>query len=139
VSSMRRFWPSLLVAAALGTGCGGGKDGDGGSTAPTGGLLTVTLATPNADDGAVLLTVTGGGVEAVESAVAGYQVFSSPTASGTTHLIVTGDIVAGPLVRLRVPDVGVAASYAATVTQAAARATFAQQATDGYTLTVGKQ
>jgi hypothetical protein len=35
--------------------------------------------------------------------------------------------------------VGVAASYAASVTQAAARVTFAQQATDGYTLTVGKQ
>ena len=49
-----------LVLLALASACG-----DGGPTEPAGpvpGVLKIALATPNADDGALLFTVSGGSV-----------------------------------------------------------------------------
>ena len=50
-------WPRMMLAAAVvvsaGLACGEG------TTAPVPGTLVVSLATPNADDGAILFTVLG--------------------------------------------------------------------------------
>jgi hypothetical protein len=101
------------------------------TVAPTGpGVLDVVLTTPNADDGAVLLTVDGA-IDSVQGAP--YVIFS--TASGTgARIVVTGDVVAGVIARLYVPDVGTADQYLAHLDEVAQRGTFALQPPTSYQL-----
>lgn len=120
----------LLPAAAC---------GDGGPTEPAGpvpGVLKVALTTPNSDDGALLLTISGGRVSTVDGASAGYQVYTAQPDTTTTRVLVTGDIGAGEVVRIHVPDTRSAAAYHATLAQAASRTTFAQRVLTGYSLAV---
>jgi hypothetical protein len=59
------------------------------------------------------------------TAAGGQQVaFASPFAN-TTRVIVTGNLVPGNLLRLRVPDVALAGSYVVRVDQVADKLTFA--------------
>ena len=101
------------------------------TVAPTGpGVLDVVLTTPNADDGAVLLTVDGA-IDSVQGAP--YVIFS--TASGTgARIVVTGDVVGGVIARLYVPDVGTADQYLAHLDEVAQRGTFALQPPTSYQL-----
>ena len=122
-----------LVLLALASACG-----DGGPTEPAGpvpGVLKIALATPNADDGALLFTVSGGRVSTVDAAT-GYQIYTAQPDTMTTRILVTGDIAAGEVVRIQVPDTRSAAAYHATIAQAASRTTFAQRALAGYALAV---
>lgn len=122
-----------LVLLALASACG-----DGGPTEPAGpvpGVLKIALATPNADDGALLFTVSGGRVSTVDAAT-GYQIYTAQPDTMTTRILVTGDIGAGEVVRIHVPDTRTAAAYHATIAQAASRTTFAQRALAGYALAV---
>ena len=128
----RRLLPLLLLVLA--SACG-----DGGPTEPAGpipGILTVALTTPNPDDGALLLTISGGRVSTVDAASAGYQVYTAQPDTTTTRVLVTGDIAAGDVVRIHVPDTRGAAAYHATIAQAASRTTFAQRVLTGYSLVV---
>jgi hypothetical protein len=55
------------------------------------------------------------------------------TNSGTqVDFVATGDITAGPVARIFVPDLSQSAAYHATVVAAAARGSFALQSLDGY-------
>ena len=126
---MRPMGVLVLLAAV---GCGGG---DGGTVGPTAGVFKVVLTTPNADDGALLLTVAGGPVTAVEPA-AQYQVLTAQPDSLTTRVLVTGNIAAGEVLRLQVPDTRRLSAYRASLAQAASRATFAQQALTSYSLAI---
>ena len=122
-----------LVLLALASACG-----EGGPTEPAGpvpGVLKIALATPNADDGALLFTVSGGRVSTVDAAT-GYQIYTAQPDTMTTRILVTGDIAAGEVVRIHVPDTRSAAAYHATIAQAASRTTFAQRALAGYALAV---
>jgi hypothetical protein len=96
----------------------------------------VALTTPNADDGALLLTISGGRVSSVDGAAAGYQVYTAQPDTLTTRVLVTGDIGAGEVVRIHVPDTRSVAAYHATLAQAASRTSFAQRALTGYALAV---
>jgi len=129
-----------VVAAACGLAgamaCGGERPIPTEPDGPVAGVLTVALGTPNADDGAVLFTVSGGPVVSVEAAAAGYQVYSAIPDTNTARILVTGDIAAGSLVRLHVADTRRAASYRASIAQAASRTSFAQQVLTAYSLRV---
>ena len=121
----------LLAVASCG--------GDPTPTEPSGpvpGVLNVALITPNADDGALLLTISGGPVVSVEAASPGYQVYSFTPDTTNIRLLVSGDIATGALLRIHVADTRRAASYHATIAQAASRTTFAQRALSGYSFTV---
>ncbi len=120
------------VLAVLAGACGGG---DGGTVGPTAGVFMVGLVTPNTDDGALLLTVSGGPVTAVEPA-GQYQLYTAHPDSVTTTILVTGNIAAGAVLRLQVPDTRRLGSYRASVAQAASRGTFDQQALASYSLSV---
>lgn len=99
--------------------------------APTGpGVLDVLLTTPNADDGAILLTVDGA-VDSVQGAP--YVIFSATSASGA-RIVVTGDVVGGVIAKLYVPDVGTADQYLAHLDEVAQRGTFALQPLTSYQL-----
>jgi hypothetical protein len=130
---MRRQLLPLLLALLAGA-CGDG--GPTGPAGPTPGVLKVALTTPNADDGALLLTISGGRVSTVDAASTGYQVYTAQPDTVTTRVLVTGDLAAGEVVRIHVPDTRSVAAYHATIAQAASRTTFAQRALTGYSLAV---
>jgi hypothetical protein len=98
------------------------------------GTLTVRLNAAGANDGAIVLVVSGGEVSAVE-AVGGYEVTSTTDAAGV-HLLVIGNIAEGALVHLRVPDISRASDYLAVIGQVADRANFGLIDATGYRVTI---
>ena len=126
--------PGLVLLGAL--ACGGDGHPPTEPSGPVAGVLNVALVTPNADDGAVLFTISGGPVTSVEASVPAYQVYSSIPDTNTARVLVTGDLSTGAVVQLHVADTRRAASYRASITQAASRSTFAQRVLTGYSLTV---
>lgn len=125
---------SILLAVLTGAvlGCGGS---DGGHTA-TPGFLTLTLSTPNSNDGAILFKVTGGTIDSVASGSAMVKSGSYTINASYTRVVVAGDIVDGAVARIHVPDVSASANYTVTVEQAANRVSFAQQNLSGYSIAV---
>lgn len=118
---------SLVVVAVL--GCGR-KDPVG----PVAGELVVSLTSPGATDGAILLRVVG---EVTEVTAAGnYRVESAPIGGGITRIVVAGTITSGPIARIAVPDLAAAGQYHGLVEQVADRHTFALRSTAGYSVSV---
>ena len=124
----------LLIA-----GCQDGSTGPekGGATAKAG-VLTLSVAIPNADDRAIVVVVSGPeAISSVASASPSYVVHSR--ISGTSaRTAVFGALAAGPLLRLTVPDVNKVSSYSATVVEVATATNGLREATAGYTLTLAK-
>jgi hypothetical protein len=106
----------------------------GGSTGPAEGLLTLELHSPNDDDGAVLFTLTGGPVEAIESQ--GNSVYYTVIDAATIRVLIAGDLGSGALARVRIADRDQAAQYAGVVEQVAQRSSYTQRDPAGYRLTV---
>jgi hypothetical protein len=127
---MRR---SIWVAAAIiATAACGKKEPVG----PIGGNLTVSYDSPQFNDGALLVLVTGP-VTAV-TALGGYQMASAPAGSNATRVVLTGTLVTGDILRLAVPDISAASSYSVRVEAAADRTTFALENPSTYTASVRK-
>ena len=130
----------LRMLLALGAGlvlAGCGSSG-GGGTGPVAGTLYVTFPTPHADDGAVLVKVTGAAVTAVtvDTALKGYSRIS--TNGDTAMIVVAGTVHSGIVARLSVPDTKAFASYSASVLQVAQASTYAQRALAGYSAAVSQ-
>lgn len=123
---------SLAILGAS-IGCGGG------STGPKTGTATVSLITPNTDDGAVLITLTGPGLANLQSGNSVYHVYSRVVSSGEVRALVVGDLTAGPLVTVTVDDVGKIAQYLGTVTDASARSDDTRPSLAGYGVTFAVQ
>jgi hypothetical protein len=104
-----------LAGAAL-AACGGG-DGGGGPN-PTPGSLNVVLTNAPVAPGALLFTVSGGQITGVTS---NYSMYQSATATNSRKILLTGNLIAGTVVQIQVPDVGAADNYVVQVLQAAAR------------------
>jgi hypothetical protein len=104
------------------------------TSGPTAGTLAVNLASPNNDDGAVLLTVSGGPIDSVASP--GHQIYSARLDSSTLRLIVTGNVASGTIATIYLADMRLASNYSATVNQVAARESYAQHDAASYTLTL---
>jgi hypothetical protein len=126
-----RMMAGLALVLCL-TGCG---DGSTGPEGPTPGTLTVTLTTPNADDGAILLTVSGPDMTQV-TAADGSLYFRHAGGTGAVTAVLVGDVQAGSLLTFHVPDVTAAGSYSATITQVADRSNTVRASLAGYALTV---
>jgi hypothetical protein len=102
--------------------------------APTPGSLNLALATPNSDDGAVLLTITGGPVDSVESA--GFALYSARVDPNTLRIIVIGSLAPGTIARIRIADDRQSSRYSAAINQVAIRTSHAQRDPAGYSLTL---
>lgn len=87
------------------------------------GTLTLSLVGGGTSDGALVIVVSGGAVTSV-GAPASYQVASNADGEGT-HIMVVGNLVAGPIATIVVPDLTRASAYVVTVMQAADRSSFA--------------
>jgi len=108
---------TCIVSLVLGAGCSN-------STGPVAGILNVSLSSPHPDDGAVLLSISGGRVDSVESI--GYQIYSARPAPETLKLIITGNLAGGPIARIHISDLRQASRYDVSLDQVAARVTYAQ-------------
>lgn len=125
----------LVALVAFGANCGGD---DGGPSGPTPGELTIELTTPNADDGAIKLTITGPeALTSITAAKPGIRVFQSGTLGTTNTIVITGTIAAGDVVKIGVTDTRDDEEYTATVVSAASTA-YAVRPVTGYELTVEK-
>ncbi len=126
---------AAVVLAALTIAC---KNADIQGTGPDDtinpGFVTVTLATPNSNDGALLLTLSGGTMDSVQASAG--TIFFAPTGTNTFRVMVAGTIADGPVVRFWMPDRRNVAQYLATLEQAAVRSTFVQQDISGYSLSI---
>ena len=120
---------SLLAGAALTLGsCSG----------PVAGDLTVSLVTPNSDDGAVLVKVTASESKEVTGAsvaCSGCQIFLEQPSATELRAVITGTVAAGPLLRVSVTDTKSPSSYTVQIQQVASR-TYQLRSTGGYSLTV---
>ncbi len=125
---------SVAVLCTL-AACGGGSPTGSDSTPPpvtaTSGWLTVQLATPNSDDGAVQFVISGPGVDSVRT-VSPYTGHAAVSVSGTGHLVITGSIASGVVARVWVRDVTKASQVTASVRAAAVRTTYSLQDVSAY-------
>ncbi len=130
---MKRLGGWLLVGLALAGGTGSCSESSG----PVAGLLTVSLATPNAGaDGAILFNVSGPQALTSVTAGPGLRVFAQPL-STSTRVAVTGTLTSGAVVTIGVADTRNVAQYTATVQVVAAR-DFQLRSLTGYSLTVSR-
>lgn len=122
----------LALAATLACGV---SDGTIVPTGPTAGTLTVTLTTPNADDGAILLELSG--PDMTQIAAGNASLYFRHAQDGTTiTAVLVGDVEGGPLITFHVPDVDAVSSYSATIQQVADRGNALRGSLTGYSLTV---
>ncbi|MEO8139692.1 MAG: hypothetical protein ABI742_08605 [Gemmatimonadota bacterium] len=115
----------LALIAGVSLSCGDGT----GTVLPDPGPVNLVLTTPNNSDGALLLDITGGAVTSVQTQ--GYELAATPPGTGL-RMLVRGNLVAGPIATLIVPDRHKLGKYTVTVLQAAARGTYQQLPLAGY-------
>lgn len=126
---MRQGLAFALGALILLAGCGRKEP-----TGPVAGELVVTLTSPGATDGAVLLRLVGPVAEV--QAEGGYLVESAALSDGITQIVVVGTIVSGPVARISIPDMSQASQYFGLVEQVADRGSFALLSVAGYSVTI---
>ncbi len=118
-----------LSALVLSTACGTKQP-----IGPVAGELVITLTSPGANDGAVLLRLVGP-VDGVEAA-GNYLVESAPLTAGITRIVVVGTITSGPVARISIPDMSQASQYYGLVEQVADRGSFALLSVAGYSVSI---
>lgn len=129
---------ALTALAGLVAGCGE----KGGTTLPpvtppVPGVLTVALTTPNPNDRAVRLTITGPAISQVELAGSGL-VLHQRSEGGVIQAALFGPITSGPVLRLTVPDVNRVAAYSVAIPEVADDTNALRAALPGYTATVSR-
>ena len=112
-----------------------GNDGSGG-TDPTAGTLTVSLTTPNADDGAIRFTLTGPFVTTPRAASADHLVFTRQRSPQELDVMVLGDLGSEAILILPVRDTHNAPDYQVTITQVATRTNALRTDLTGYSTRV---
>ncbi|HEX7942879.1 MAG TPA: hypothetical protein VF488_13795, partial [Gemmatimonadaceae bacterium] len=120
-----------VIVAALGVALAAcGRSVPDPTGVPGSGALDVVVTTPNADDGALLVRISGGAVDSVTSP-GGYAVYAGAAEGASRRIIVQGNIAGGVVARVWVPDVTRGAAYVATVEQATTRDTYQQRGPAG--------
>lgn len=125
ISRIARAVSLLLIAMTL--GCG--------DNSPVPGSVSVSLETPNLDDGALVITVTGSGITGITPTSSGYQLHQRLVTSGELRIVMFGNLSSGPLFTASVPDTRDLEIYSASVVQAASRTNELQDLA-GYSLVV---
>lgn len=126
---MNRGIVAVLAACVLLAGCGTKEP-----VGPVAGELVVTLTSPGAADGAVLLRLVGP-VDEVR-AERGFLVESAALPGGITRIAVVGTITSGAVARISIPDMSQAGQYFGLVEQVADRGSFALLSVAGYSVSI---
>lgn len=123
---------TAIVAAfaftLLGQGCG--------DDPPVPGTITVSLVSPNANDGAILFNIRGPGISNVAPTSSSNQLFWRQTTNDEVKIIVVGNLTSGPVASLDVPDINDLAGYTTFVEQVADREDELRPSIDGYEITL---
>ena len=131
IASNHRF--SLAALALLLAACGAQSPTSNTPVLPpvaaVSGWLTLQLTTPNSDDGAVQLVVSGPGVDSAK--VLGYDGYAV-VANTNANLIVTGIVTNGSIARIFVRDLAQTSNVRAMVLAAAVRGNYSLQNLSGY-------
>jgi hypothetical protein len=125
----------FVMAAALSAGAACSDDPTAGATQA--GTVMLRLTTPRADDGAVMFEVSGPPIDTAIAVTASVRLFTRRTSGSTMVGVVVGEVTAGAVVTLRVPDVGAGPGYTARVLEVADRQNALRASLTGYALTVG--
>lgn len=131
---MNRWWWTFAIVAAVLVGTSCSEEGTGG--VPQAGTLVVRLATPHADDGALLFEVAGPPIDSATAANAALRLFTRRDNNGNVVGAVVGTLGTGAMVTLYVPDIGAAAAYVARVIEVADRGHALRPSLAGYALSV---
>ena len=127
----RRILRIALGCALVGLAC---KENVG-PPAPLPGNLYVRLVTPNANDGAVRVTLAGPGIGAI--APSGDRLlYSFANAENARGVAVFGDLTTGDIFAFAVPDVHHPELYTLTLVQVATNANALRLPLTGYTLSI---
>ena len=128
-----RYVPLAVISALVLGSC----ETDAGPKQPVPGALTFELQTPNAQDGALLVQLSGPAltVGAVSATGAGNQLFARMSGS-TLKVAVFGTIQAGPVFTVSVPDLARASQYSATVSEVADAGNALRGSLTGYAVRV---
>lgn len=132
-----------LTVIAVGIGCGGQ------ATSPTPpvpppppppppppGSAVVSLVTPNADDGAIIVTLQGPAISTLQASNAAYIMYSRVASAQEARVMLIGDVSGGPLFTFRLGTGQALSAYTATVQQVAARSDALRSSTTGYHVTL---
>jgi len=138
---MRMRFVALVLVTALGVTC---KDEGPSAVTPPGAnptSLVVGLTTPNADDGALMVTVRGPGMATVVSSSASYLAFSNLAVPNQARVIVVGDLKAGAVFTIAVSGANPLSDYSVSLEQVASRTDALRGSLSGYkvTLSAGSQ
>lgn len=130
--TITRIFRTVLSLAALIGGLACGSDS---GTNPGPGTATVSLTTPNADDGAVLVTLTGPGVSNPQPGSSAYRLYFRVVSADELRVMVVGDLSAGVLLTLGVGAVTSIGQYSGTFVEVASRTDVLRATLTGYSLT----
>ena len=126
----------LLLLALLAISCRDGLTDPSDQPNPEpaiAGWVSVVLTTPNSNDGAVQLTLSGAPIDSLELTGRGF----ASLVNGSGKLLVTGEIQSGVIGRIWVPDTRATARYQGSVEAAAAKFTYQlQDVSQGYSVRV---
>ncbi|MEO5825868.1 MAG: hypothetical protein ABIR59_08275 [Gemmatimonadales bacterium] len=106
------------------------------ATPPQPGMLAVEVVSTGVSDGGLVFTISGGPVDAVTALSA---TVTSRTDETGTHVLVSGTLAPGAIVRVAVPDVASAPAYVVTLEQVADGRTFALVDPALVTLRIGRE
>ena len=119
---MRARFVCAAAALVVALGCGGEN---GGTPPQVRGDLTLSYVGGCQGVGEILLTVSCGDVESVAAIPAGVAVSFATPSPGVTHVVVSGTLLSGDLLQIRVPDVNAVEGYVVRIDQVAHAETFA--------------
>ena len=109
-----------------------------GDSTPTPGSITVSLNSPNADDGAVLFTLTGPGIRDAQSANSSYKVYWRTVSATELRLLVVGNLSSGTVATVSVDDTRKMDQYHGSLIEVASRADALRTAVSGYSIQVSR-
>ena len=129
---MKRL-PSIIAVLAAGTTLAVACGDDG---PPVPGTVTVSLATPNTDDGAVAVSMSGPGITSLTPASGTYLIYWRLVGAEQLDALVFGNVTGGPLFSLAVADGRNPGRYSGSVTEVARRNDELRPNVTGYAVTV---
>lgn len=124
----------VLQLAALGLAALTLATCNNGEAPPVPGSMNVQLATPNTDDGGIIFRVSGGSIDSVTTAYP--TIYTQVEADSSEQVLIAGNLGAGTIAQIWIPDVHQLSSYTATPLQVASRTSYAQRKVSGYKLTL---
>ena len=123
----------LAAAVVLAAAAACGKDSP---TGPTPGVVTLSLVTPNPDDGAVTLVLTGPGIASLDAASSAYAVYWRVVSATEARGIVVGNLSAGVIATASVGDANHPDAYHVEILEVASRSDDVRASTAGYAVTL---